>query len=213
MRDADMEICKGFLKEMCGTILDASWKKSIVTNVAKMITTERKWQAKKGSLQRLFFWKDAITTENIQIWSLLSDKPLKHLLQILGKDTPEKNPSSYNPEATAVKIYNIINPQRQRIKLGISALSPTSPAAPHPTGELVKRSSKSKIYESYSKISVLSSSARNRQSVQPPLHQDSLKIRIFRISTFQLEIPSLCRHCWPSCCSWLLMDWDSSVPP
>lgn len=43
-------------------------KKSIVTNVAKMITTERKWQAKKGSLQRLFFWKDAITTaNNIQI--------------------------------------------------------------------------------------------------------------------------------------------------
>lgn len=53
----------------------------------------------------------------------------------------------------------------------------------------------------------------SEQSVQPPLHQDSLKIGIFRISTFQLEIPSLRRHCQPSCCSWLHMDWDSSVPP
>lgn len=88
-------------------------------------------------------------------------------------------------------IYNIINPQRQRTKLGISALNAASPAAPHPTGELVKCSSKSKIYESYSKIWVLNSSVQSRQSVQPPLQQNSLKIGIFRISTdtFQLEIP------------------------
>lgn len=76
-------IFKGFLKEMCGTILEKSPKKTIVTNVAKMITTERKWQAKKGSLQRFFFWKHAITTANNI--HLFSDKPLKHLLQILGK--------------------------------------------------------------------------------------------------------------------------------
>lgn len=88
-------------------------------------------------------------------------------------------------------IYNIINPQRQRTKLGISALNSASPAAPHPTGELMKRSSKSKIYESYSKIWVLNSSVQSRQSVQPPLQQNPLKIGIFRISTdtFQLEIP------------------------
>lgn len=77
-----------------------------------------------------------------------------------------------------MKMYNIINPQRKRTKLGISALGSASPAAPHPTGELVKRSSKSKIYESYSKISVLNCSVQNRQSVQPPLHQNSLKKRI-----------------------------------
>lgn len=114
-----------------------------------------------------------------------------------------------------MKIYNVINPQRQRTKLGISALGSTSPAAPHPTGELVKCSSKSRIDESYPKTSVLNCSVQNRQSVQPPLHQDSLKIWNFRISTdtFQLEIPSLCRHHRPSCCSWLHRDWDSSASP
>lgn len=56
----------------------------------------------------------------------------------------------------------MINPQRQRTKLGISALGSTSPAAPHPTGELMKSSSKSRIEESYPKMSVFNPSVQNR---------------------------------------------------
>lgn len=53
-------IFKGSLKEMCETILDESPEKAIVTNVAKMITTERKWQPKKG------VFKDS-SFENVQL--------------------------------------------------------------------------------------------------------------------------------------------------
>jgi len=35
-------ILKGFVKELCGTILDVRPKKSVVSSVDKTITTERK---------------------------------------------------------------------------------------------------------------------------------------------------------------------------
>lgn len=121
------------------------------------------------------------------------------LQQEPGRDkSTKKNPSSSNPEATAVTIYNVTNPQRQRTKLGISALNS---AAPHPTGELVKRSSKSKIYESYWKIWVLNSSAESRQSVQPPLQQHSLKKGFLGFYWYLSAGDPCADPCWPSCCS------------
>lgn len=108
-----------------------------------------------------------------------------------------------------MKIYNVINPQRQRTKLGISALNSAPPAAPHPTGELVKRSSKSKIYESYSKTSVLNSSAQNRVCSLPCIrsHWKSGFLG-FLLIPFRWRSPL-----FASCCSWLHMHWDSSVSP